>query len=72
MGILNVTPDSFSDGGLYFDPEKAIARGKQLEQEGADLVDVGGDSTRPGTRRNPQVRLSRPHTIAVGAHESGW
>ena len=50
MGILNVTPDSFSDGGLYFDPEKAIARGKQLEQEGADLVDVGGDSTRPGSQ----------------------
>ena len=50
MGILNVTPDSFSDGGLYFDPEKAIARGKQLEQEGADIVDVGGDSTRPGSQ----------------------
>src|SRR2546430_4880139 len=50
MGILNVTPDSFSDGGLYFDPEKAIAGGKQLEQEGAALVDVGGDSTRPGSQ----------------------
>jgi dihydropteroate synthase len=48
MGILNVTPDSFSDGGQFFDPEKAIARGKEIEQEGADIIDVGGESTRPG------------------------
>ena len=49
MGILNVTPDSFSDDGAYFDPEKAIAHGKQLEQDGADIIDIGGESTRPGS-----------------------
>ena len=48
MGILNVTPDSFSDAGQYFDRDKAIARGKEMEQEGADIIDVGGESTRPG------------------------
>ena len=48
MGVLNVTPDSFSDGGEWFDPADAIAHGRQLAAEGADLVDVGGESTRPG------------------------
>lgn len=51
MGILNVTPDSFSDGGLWADPESAIERGLLLRSEGADLVDVGGESTRPGAQR---------------------
>lgn len=51
MGVVNVTPDSFSDGGSYFDPEKAIAHGLELVAEGADLVDVGGESTRPGAQR---------------------
>ncbi|MCX8117238.1 MAG: dihydropteroate synthase [Desulfobacterota bacterium] len=50
MGILNVTPDSFSDGGLYFDREKAIAHGLRLVEEGADILDIGGESTRPGSR----------------------
>lgn len=49
MGILNVTPDSFSDGGLYVDPKKAVARAEQMIEEGADIVDVGGESTRPGS-----------------------
>ena len=49
MGILNVTPDSFSDGGRYFDPAAAVTRGRQLAQEGAALLDVGGESTRPGS-----------------------
>ena len=49
MGILNVTPDSFSDGGMYFDRQAAIARAKQIEEEGADIIDVGGESTRPGS-----------------------
>jgi dihydropteroate synthase len=49
MAILNVTPDSFSDGGLYLDREKAIARAKDIEQEGADIIDIGGESTRPGS-----------------------
>ena len=50
MGIVNVTPDSFSDGGLYLDADRAIARGRVLAEEGADLLDVGGESTRPGAR----------------------
>src|SRR5690242_15010237 len=49
MGILNVTPDSFSDGGLFLDREKAVERGKEIEQEGADILDIGGESTRPGS-----------------------
>jgi dihydropteroate synthase len=48
MGILNVTPDSFSDGGKYIDPAAAAARGREMIAQGADLVDVGGESTRPG------------------------
>lgn len=48
MGILNVTPDSFSDGGQYADIERAIAGAKKMEEEGADIIDIGGESTRPG------------------------
>jgi dihydropteroate synthase len=48
MGIVNVTPDSFSDGGKFADADRAIAHGKQLAEEGADFLDVGGESTRPG------------------------
>lgn len=48
MGVLNVTPDSFSDGGRFFDPSAAIARGLVMVQEGADILDIGGESTRPG------------------------
>src|SRR5437667_12312431 len=60
MGILNVTPDSFSDGGMYFDRDKAIARGKELEQEGADIIDIGGESSRPGSEAVPgQEELRR-------------
>ena len=51
MGILNVTPDSFSDGGSWFDPERAIEHGLRLVEEGADIIDVGGESTRPGAQR---------------------
>ncbi len=47
MGVLNVTPDSFSDGGLYFEPQKAIAHAKLLEAAGADIIDIGGESSRP-------------------------
>src|SRR2546421_2799174 len=49
MGILNVTPDSFSDGGRYFDAEAALRHGLDLVDMGADLVDIGGESTRPGS-----------------------
>lgn len=48
MGVVNVTPDSFSDGGLYLDPEAAIAHGRELAAAGAEVLDVGGESTRPG------------------------
>lgn len=48
MGILNVTPDSFSDGGAYIEPEAAVARARQMIAEGADILDIGGESTRPG------------------------
>ena len=48
MGVVNVTPDSFSDGGLYLDPGAAVAHGEQLARDGAAIVDVGGESTRPG------------------------
>lgn len=48
MGVLNVTPDSFSDGGRFLDPGDAVARARTLAEEGADLIDVGGESTRPG------------------------
>ena len=50
MGVLNVTPDSFSDGGLFFDKEKAISHGLRMVEEGADIIDVGGESTRPGSK----------------------
>ncbi len=53
MGILNVTPDSFSDGGRYLDPDAAYARALELQQQGADLIDIGGESTRPGSQRVP-------------------
>jgi len=50
MGVLNVTPDSFSDDGFFFDKEKAIAHGLRMVEEGADIIDIGGESTRPGSK----------------------
>jgi len=52
-GILNVTPDSFSDGGRFNDPERAVAHGLDLVEQGADLIDIGGESTRPGAQPPP-------------------
>ncbi len=49
MGILNVTPDSFSDGGLYYSVENAVRRAREMVREGADMIDIGGESTRPGS-----------------------
>src|ERR1051325_11886108 len=49
MGVLNVTPDSFSDGGKFFSPDDAVAHAEQMIAEGADIIDVGGESTRPGS-----------------------
>ena len=51
MGVLNVTPDSFSDGGKYLDPDRAFARAIELEEQGADIIDIGAESTRPGSER---------------------
>ena len=51
MGVLNVTPDSFSDGGKYADPDRAFARAIELEELGADILDIGAESTKPGSQR---------------------
>ena len=51
MGVLNITPDSFSDGGQYLAPEAAIKQARLLVEQGAEIVDVGGESTRPGAMR---------------------
>jgi len=60
MGVLNVTDDSFSDGGRYLDPDGAVEHGLALAAEGADIIDVGGESTRPGaTRVDPAVEAAR-------------
>lgn len=67
MGILNVTPDSFSDGGRYLDPDKAIARGVELADEGADLIDIGGESTRPGAQPvSAEEELERVLPVILG------
>jgi dihydropteroate synthase len=63
MGVLNVTPDSFSDGGRFFDPASAVAQAARMVAEGADVIDVGGESTRPGSDRVPadeQIRRIEP------------
>jgi dihydropteroate synthase len=60
MGVLNVTPDSFSDGGKYADPDRAFARAVELEEQGADIIDIGAESTRPGSERvTAAVELQR-------------
>lgn len=73
MGVVNVTPDSFSDGGLWFEPDAAVEHGLGLVADGADILDVGGESTRPGARRVPvEVELERvlpvvERLVAAGA-----
>jgi dihydropteroate synthase len=64
MGILNVTPDSFSDGGLYFDKSGAVKRAIQMVEEGADIIDIGGESTRPGSDPIP-IKEEIKRTIPV-------
>jgi dihydropteroate synthase len=54
MGVLNITPDSFSDGGRFFEWTRAVEQGRRLAEEGADILDVGGESTRPGSRPVPE------------------
>ena len=69
MGVLNITPDSFSDGGRYLDSEAAIAHGLQLERDGADILDVGGESTRPGaTPTTPEDELRHDVTDEIAAY----
>lgn len=70
MGVVNVTPDSFSDGGTWFDPDAAIRRGLELAGQGADIVDVGGESTRPGAQRisgEEELRRVMPVITALTA-----
>lgn len=71
MGVVNVTPDSFSDGGLYFKPERAMARAVELARQGADWIDVGGESTRPGSKRvSAQEELRRVLPVIRGIRRS--
>ncbi len=65
MGVLNVTPDSFSDGGLYIDAEKAVVRAEQLLDEGAAIIDVGGESTRPGATEPVSEEEERKRVLPV-------
>jgi len=67
MGVVNVTPDSFSDGGLWWEPAKAIAHGLDLHGQGADLLEVGGESTRPGAQRPDVAEEHRRVLPVVGA-----
>jgi dihydropteroate synthase len=69
MGVVNVTPDSFSDGGRFLDPDRAIERGLKLAEEGADLVDVGGESTRPGASEvTPEAEWARIGPVLARLH----
>lgn len=80
MGIVNITPDSFSDGGEHFDPDAAIAHARRLKQEGAHIVDLGGESTRPGSqpvsveeelrRVLPVVEALRSDDVAISVDTS--
>ena len=72
MGVLNVTPDSFSDGGRFDDTEIAISHALQMIQDGADIIDIGGESTRPGSERiSAQVELDRVLPVIAGLVDSG-
>jgi dihydropteroate synthase len=70
MGVLNVTPDSFSDGGRWLEPERAVAHGRALLEAGADIIDIGGESTRPGAAPLPpgdEIRRTQPVVRALAA-----
>src|SRR5712671_2036764 len=69
MGVLNVTPDSFSDGGKFLDAQRAIGRALEMERAGADLLDIGGESTRPGsTGTDAETELARILPVLEGLH----
>lgn len=61
MGVLNITPDSFSDGGLFLDTGAAIDHGLRLANQGADIIDIGGESTRPG---RPELRPKKSRCVS--------
>ena len=72
MGIVNVTPDSFSDGGRWLAPEVAVAHGRRLRDEGADILDIGGESTRPGSEAVPvDVEIDRVRPVAAALVAEG-
>jgi dihydropteroate synthase len=72
MGVLNVTPDSFSDGGRFDDTEIAISHALQMIEDGSDIIDIGGESTRPGSERiSVQVELDRVLPVIAGLVDSG-
>jgi dihydropteroate synthase len=72
MGVINVTPDSFSDGGAFLDPDAAVTHGKRLVAEGADILDIGGESTRPGADPVSQdEELWRVVPVLEGLNETG-
>ena len=64
MGVLNVTPDSFSDGGKFLSPERALAQAQRLIADGADIIDIGAESTRPYQR--PRLAATEPFRIRDG------
>ncbi|HET9153204.1 MAG TPA: dihydropteroate synthase [Solirubrobacterales bacterium] len=73
MGVVNVTPDSFSDGGLYLDPEAAVAHGLGLTEAGAEILDVGGESTRPGAEPvGEEEELRRVVPVIQGLRDGGF
>jgi len=70
MGILNVTPDSFSDGGVFLSPQKAVAQALRMAEEGADIIDIGGESTRPGARPvSAQEEIDRVVPVIAAVRE---
>lgn len=72
MGVVNVTPDSFSDGGLFFDATAAVAHGRELARQGADIIDIGGESTRPGAGRpTVQEEIQRVIPVVEGLADTG-
>jgi dihydropteroate synthase len=72
MGVVNVTPDSFSDGGLFLEPERAVQRARELVAGGADLLDLGGESTRPGARAvTAEEELGRVAPVIAGLRDVG-
>src|SRR5438445_6320979 len=72
MGVVNVTPDSFSDGGLFLDPRRATAHGQELARDGAEILDVGGESTRPGAEEvSAEEELARVEPVIAALAGTG-